>query len=128
VWKSASRAGPVGDASLAGEHGFGPLTNGKGQDPPERLAHARPIRSDDEDADGLLDGSGKLTRHIKIKKLDAIPEGAFGAQQLVHERSHALPFGDLILCWHLPGFLSGCGANSVVRMACIAGRRCYRKR
>jgi hypothetical protein len=22
VWKSASRAGPVGDASLAGEHGF----------------------------------------------------------------------------------------------------------
>ena len=37
VWKSANRAGPIGDASLAGEHGFGPRTNGKGQDPPERL-------------------------------------------------------------------------------------------
>jgi hypothetical protein len=31
VWKSASRAGPVGDASLAGEHGFGPRTNGKAE-------------------------------------------------------------------------------------------------
>jgi|SRR4249919_2171854 len=26
VWKSASRAGPVRDASLAGKHGFGPVS------------------------------------------------------------------------------------------------------
>jgi hypothetical protein len=26
MWKSASRAGPAGDASLAGEHGFGPVS------------------------------------------------------------------------------------------------------
>jgi hypothetical protein len=26
VWRSASRAGPVRDASVAGEHGFGPVS------------------------------------------------------------------------------------------------------
>jgi len=52
VWKSANRAGPVRDASPAGEHGFGPRTNGKAEAMVKILlngcAYARSFRRDDE--------------------------------------------------------------------------------